>query len=60
MIVSLCTVLALKFLYYLDSKKVALSSISDDISILAYEKAKGDYYRLVGSHLLFRVYNLLY
>jgi hypothetical protein len=32
---------ALKFVYYLDGKKLALISISDDVSILAYGKSKG-------------------
>jgi hypothetical protein len=32
----------------LDDKKAALISISDDISILAYEKARGNYYYLDG------------
>lgn len=39
---------ALKFVSYLDGKKAALRSMPEDISILAYEKAKGDYYRLAG------------
>jgi hypothetical protein len=35
-------VLALKFLYYLVGKKATLVFVSDDISILAYMKVKGD------------------
>jgi hypothetical protein len=42
------TVLALKFVYYLDGKEAAMSSMPDDTSILTYEKAKGNYYRLAG------------
>jgi hypothetical protein len=42
------TVLALKFVYYLDGKKAAMSSMPDDTSILTYEKAKGNYCRLAG------------
>jgi hypothetical protein len=42
------TVLALKFVYYLDGKKAAMNSMPDDASILTYEKAEGNYCRLVG------------
>jgi hypothetical protein len=42
------TVLALKFVYYLDDKKVAISCMPDDTSILSYEKAEGNYCRLAG------------
>jgi hypothetical protein len=42
------TVLALKFVYYLGGKKAVMSSMPDDTSILAYEKAKGNYCRLDG------------
>jgi hypothetical protein len=43
-----CTVLAFKSVYCLHGKRVALSSMSDDTSILAYNKAKGSYYTLSG------------
>jgi hypothetical protein len=42
------TVLALKFVYYLDGKKVAISRMPDDTSILSYEKAEGNYCHLAG------------
>jgi hypothetical protein len=42
------TVLALKFVYYLDGKKAAMNSMPDDASILTYEKAEGNYCRLAG------------
>jgi hypothetical protein len=42
------TVLALKFVYYLDGKKAAMSSMPDDTSILTYEKAEGNHRRLAG------------
>jgi hypothetical protein len=42
------TVLALKFVYYLDGKKAVMSSMPDDTSILSYEKAEGNYCRLAG------------
>jgi hypothetical protein len=42
------TVLALKFVYYLNDKKVAISCMPDDTSILSYEKAEGNYCRLAG------------
>jgi hypothetical protein len=48
---SLCTVPALRFVYYLDEKKAALISISDDVGILAYEKANGNHYHLDGQYL---------
>jgi hypothetical protein len=35
------TVLALKFVYYLDGKKAAMSSMLDDTSMIAYKKIKG-------------------
>jgi hypothetical protein len=41
-------VLALKFVYYLNAKNAALSSRPENISILAYETAKGNHYRLAG------------
>jgi hypothetical protein len=45
-VIRMPTVLALKFVYYLDGEKAALNFMSDDISILACEKAKGNYYYL--------------
>jgi hypothetical protein len=38
----LCPVLALKFVYYLTGKKATLIFVLDEISILAYEKVKGN------------------
>jgi hypothetical protein len=38
------TVLAHKFVYYLAGKEAALISILDDVSILAYEKARSNEY----------------
>jgi hypothetical protein len=38
--------------YYLCSKKVALRSMLEDMIILAYEKAKSNYYRLAGQYLV--------
>jgi hypothetical protein len=35
------TALALKFVYDLDGKKATLISVSDDISIVDYRKARG-------------------
>jgi hypothetical protein len=42
------TVLALKFLDYLDGKKATIMYVSDDIGILAYEIARGHYRYLAG------------
>jgi hypothetical protein len=42
------TVLALKFVYYLDGEKAFCGIISDDISILALKIRKGDQKSLTG------------
>jgi hypothetical protein len=42
------TGLTLEFAYCLDGKKTILTSISDDTSILAYEKARSDKQYLAG------------
>jgi hypothetical protein len=54
------TVLALKSVYDLNGKKAALKFISDDISMLAYKKARGNYHHLAGQYLSFCVYDLRY
>lgn len=54
------TVLALKSVYDLNGKKGALKFISDDISMLAYKKARGNYHHLAGQYSSFCVYDLRY
>jgi hypothetical protein len=45
---------------YLDGKQPLLISVSDDVSILAYEKDRSNWHHLASEYLSFFVYGLWY